>query len=234
MCWSERMLRSTTLAAACGALLLTGCDRPAGIETSFPGYGNATRNALAVQTGAVGAATALDRRFEAEVPTAINFPFDSAILTPQARTRLDAQAAFMRAFPEVRFSVFGHTDLVGSDAYNQGLGLRRAQAAVAYLGSRGVSLARLVAVVSRGERDPLVAAPGPVEANRRTVTQVTGFVADNALVLDGRYAQIVYRNYLGSSGRFASTLNQTGEAGGAFGITSGSDGGGGAEAAAAE
>jgi peptidoglycan-associated lipoprotein len=41
----------------------------------------------------------------------------------------------------VRFRVFGHTDKVGSNGYNQKLGLRRAQAAVAYLSSLGISLA---------------------------------------------------------------------------------------------
>ena len=42
---------------------------------------------------------------------------------------LDQQANFINQFPEVRFAVYGHTGLVGSNGYNYQLGLRRARAA---------------------------------------------------------------------------------------------------------
>jgi len=118
----------------------------------------------------------------------------------EARAVLRQQAAFIRHFPEVRFSVYGHTDLVGSRAYNHRLGLRRARAAVDYLVSLGVERSRLEALVSLGETQPIVATESEERRNRRTVTEVTGFVRNNPLVLDGRYAQIVYRSYAGSSG----------------------------------
>ncbi len=134
------------------------------------------------------------------MPTTINFAFNSADLDPEARAILQQQAAFIRTFPEVRFSVYGHTDLVGSNAYNHRLGLRRARAAVNYLVSLGIERSRLEALVSLGETQPIVATEAEERRNRRTVTEVSGFVQNHPLVLDGRYAQIVYRGYAGGGG----------------------------------
>jgi hypothetical protein len=99
----------------------------------------------------------------------------------------------------VRFRVYGHTDLVGSEAYNKALGMRRAKAAVAYLSSQGIGSARLEAVVSFGKTQPVIATPGPEERNRRTVTEVTGFVKGNPTVMNGKYAEIVWRSYVNTS-----------------------------------
>jgi outer membrane protein OmpA-like peptidoglycan-associated protein len=177
--------------AACGrAPLVAGSDLAGG-----PIGGPTAQNHL-VMTSRGEAAAHLNDRFAASVPTVVNFPFDSAHLTGEARAVLEQQAHFMRQFPEVRFSVYGHTDLVGPEGYNRDLGRRRAEAAVRYIGARGVSLDRLDALVSFGEERPLVPAPGPVEVNRRAVTEVAGFVSGNPLVLDGKYAQIVYRAYV--------------------------------------
>ncbi|MCE6971038.1 OmpA family protein, partial [Cereibacter sphaeroides] len=64
--------------------------------------------------GALNATQALRDRFAAEVTPTITFPFDSAALTPEAQEVLRVQAGWIRQFPEVRFRVYGHTDLVGS------------------------------------------------------------------------------------------------------------------------
>jgi peptidoglycan-associated lipoprotein len=101
----------------------------------------------------------------------------------------------------VRFRVFGHTDLVGSAGYNQALGLRRAQAVVAYLSQHGVSRSRLEAVVSYGKTRPIVQTNAAEERNRRTVTEVSGFVDSNPLILDGKYAAVIYREYVRSATR---------------------------------
>jgi outer membrane protein OmpA-like peptidoglycan-associated protein len=188
-----------------GLGLLGGCtgvnilNKPAGAEVDEGGFGAPTmRNMMAMSSG--DAVSVLGGRFAGAVPTTINFAFNSAQLGPEAQRILDQQADFMNRFPEVRFSVYGHTDAVGSNSYNEALGRRRAQAAVAYLTARGVSRSRLDALVSFGERRPVVATDGRARANRRTVTEVAGFVQGNGLVLDGKYAQIVYRSYVGSAG----------------------------------
>ena len=159
---------------------------------------------------------ALAERFNAEVPDTINFEFNSAELTDEATAILQQQANFIRQFPEVRFRVFGHTDLVGSDGYNQRLGLRRAQAAVAYLSSLGVSRSRLEAVVSYGKTRPLIVQTNQPEVrNRRTVTEVSGFVESHPLVLNGKYAadhlaRVCRQRDRGASARGANVADAVG------------------------
>ena len=156
-------------------------------------------NNTQVQTGASSFTINLNRRFSNEVNTMVTFPFNSTVLDEQARATLRQQAAWIRQFPEVRFKVYGHTDLVGSTAYNRRLGLRRAEAVVLYLTSQGISRDRLEAVVSFGETQPLVVTQGRERRNRRTVTEVSGFVENHPTVLNGRYAEVIFREYVTSA-----------------------------------
>ncbi|MBX9640442.1 MAG: OmpA family protein, partial [Mycobacteriaceae bacterium] len=176
-----------TAALALSALVaLAACEgKTIGADVDEGGFGNATMNNYLVATGQIDPVQALGERFAREVPNTITFPFNSAQLTPEARAVLDRQANFIRQFPEVRFRVYGHTDLVGSDGYNRALGQRRAEAVVAYFASRGLSRSRLEALVSFGETRPVIATPGPEEANRRTVTEVSGFELETAGILKG-------------------------------------------------
>lgn len=163
-------------------------------------FGAATMNNQLSHTGANNLAINLQRRFAAEVDTTVNFAFNSAILDAEARATLTQQASWIRQFPEIRFKVFGHTDLVGSDAYNRRLGLRRARAAVNFLVSQGVDRSRLQAVVSLGETQPIVATQEMERRNRRTVTEVSGFVQNRRDdVLNGKYAEIIFREYVASA-----------------------------------
>jgi len=168
-------------------------------------FGEATMNNRLVQTGAQDYTVNLARRFASDVNTTVNFAFNSTVLDDEARAVLTKQADWIRQFPEVRFKVYGHTDLVGSQAYNRGLGLRRAQAAVAFLSSQGIDRSRLEAVVSFGETQPLVVTDGRERRNRRTVTEVTGFVKNNPLVLNGKYAAIIFRDYVSSAAQAGTT-----------------------------
>jgi len=188
--------------AAAVAVALAGCSSAElGSEVDNGSFGNATMNNMLVQTGQQDYVVALGTRFAAEVPSTVTFAFNSATLDGAARDALDAQANWIRQFPEVRFRVYGHTDLVGSNAYNQALGLRRARAVVAYLGSRGVSRSRLEAMVSYGKTQPVIDTPAPEQRNRRTVTEVSGFVQNAPLILNGKYAAVIMREYLALAAR---------------------------------
>jgi len=202
------------LLASSALMVLTACgtsstswDQELGAEVDKGNFGNATMNNVLIQSGQLDYAIALAERFSAEVPDTINFEFNSAELSEEAKSVLKKQADFIRQFPEVRFRVFGHTDLVGSVGYNQKLGMRRAQAAVAYLSSLGISKSRLEAVISYGKTRPLIATNDPEMRNRRTVTEVSGFVQSAPLVLNGKYAAIIWREYVGSAvpGQVASS-----------------------------
>lgn len=69
----------------------------------------------------------------------VNFAFDSADLTSEAKKNLDAVAEVFIEFPDTELMIEGHTDSVGDDTYNMKLSKRRADAVVAYLKSRGVA-----------------------------------------------------------------------------------------------
>ena len=170
-------------------LALAGCggefNREAGQDTAQD-FGNATMNNTMVQSGERNYTVQLAGRFAAEVPDTISI----AVAT------LTQQANWIKQFPEVRFRVYGHTDLVGSNAYNKSLGLRRAQAVVSFFSSQGISRSRLEALTSFGETRPVVATNQPELRNRRTVTEVSGFVKRNPTVLNGKYAEVIYREYI--------------------------------------
>ncbi|XDA97457.1 OmpA family protein [Sulfitobacter sp. LCG007] len=204
------------LTIASGLALLGACTSTDPVYTQFyreagdvpadSEFGKATRGNMLIQTGQQGYSHAIATRFAAEVPSTVNFAFNSAALDANAQAALREQANWIRQFPEVRFRVYGYTDLVGSAGYNKSLGLRRAQAVVAFLTSQGISRSRLEAVVSYGETQPVIATPAPERRNRRAVTEVNGFVASHRNVLDGKYALIVYRGYV-ESARVPSTLS---------------------------
>ena len=194
--------------AATSILALTACSdsdvfsswtQEAGGYMDNGTFGNATLNNTMVQNGELSYAINLNERFAAEVDTTVNFEFNSAILDGPARQIIQKQARFIGQFPEVRFRVFGHTDLVGSDAYNKSLGMRRARAVVNELARLGISKSRVEAVISEGETQPLVAVQTEERRNRRTVTEVSGFVQSNPLIMDSRYAEIIHREYIESA-----------------------------------
>jgi outer membrane protein OmpA-like peptidoglycan-associated protein len=191
------LVASSTLAlVACTAENSVRFNQEAGAFIDEGGFGNPTMNNSLLMTGQKSYVVNLNRRFAQEVDTSVNFAFDSAVLDGAARATLAEQANWIRQFPEVRFKVYGHTDLVGSEAYNKSLGLRRARAAVNFLVSQGISRSRLEAVVSFGETQPLVATQDEEVRNRRTVTEVTGFVKNHPAVLNGKYAAIIFRDYV--------------------------------------
>lgn len=192
-------IRTATLLAV--ALGLSACasasfNNELGAHVDDGDFGNATMNNTLLHSGQRDYTMALGGRFAAEVPSTVTFAFGSAQLDGAAMAALDRQADWMRQFPELRFSVYGHTDLVGSQASNQSLGKRRAQAVVAYLDSRGISRSRLDALVSYGETRPVIPTPAAEEQNRRTVTEVAGFVQNHPTVLNGKYAAVIMREYL--------------------------------------
>ncbi len=185
--------------SACSPSSVVDFYSPAGDSLDDGDFGNSTRNNLLVQTGQANAAINLTRKFASDVPSTVNFAFNSAVLDQEARIALDQQAAWINEYSLATFRVYGHTDAVGSDGYNKSLGLRRAQAAVNYLVSRGVSRDRLEALVSFGETQPLIVTEGRERRNRRTVTEVSGFIKGREQYLDGKYAQAIYDGYIQSA-----------------------------------
>ncbi len=191
----------------------------------LPSFGAATARNQLVMTDADFLALEMTTRFANEVETTVNFPYNSAVLTDQAKAILRGQAAWMAQHPELTFQVFGHTDSTGSTGYNNALGKKRALAVLKFLNMAGISRSRLSTAVSKGETQPLIVSLGREMANRRTVTEVSGIRRRGGQVLDGRYAASVYNKYANrsQSQSGSSDLNAGAAAAVAEGISSVAD-----------
>ncbi|PCH97283.1 MAG: hypothetical protein COB84_03940 [Rhodobacteraceae bacterium] len=162
-------------------------------------FGSATANNTAVHAGLLTneMLANLTRKFASEALATVNFAFNSSRLDAETQAALQRQAAWIKAHPQIVFTVYGHTDKVGGNVFNQNLGKRRARAVANYLTSQGIPRAKLRAVASFGETRPLVLTEERNRQNRRTVTEVSGFGSHKKSGrLDGRYAIEIYDRYI--------------------------------------
>lgn len=76
-------------------------------------------------------------------PAALTFEFDRSDISPGFQPTIAQVSAVLRDYPQTTIDVFGHTDAVGSDAYNQQLSERRAQTVANIFAQNGIQSARL-------------------------------------------------------------------------------------------
>lgn len=104
----------------------------------------------------------------------IFFLFDSATdLAPESLATVKQLKAVLATWPAPQLVVVGHTDLAGSQEFDDGLSRRRAQTVAAFLVKQGIP-AQQIETAARGKREPLVhTADGvPNRMNRRVVITV--------------------------------------------------------------
>ncbi len=102
------------------------------------------------------------------------FDFNKSDLTPQAATIVDQAAKNAAPAKVTQLTVTGHTDTVGSDAYNMRLSRRRAESVAAQLEKDGIPSSE-IEIVAKGKRDLLVpTADGVKEPQNRRVQIVYG------------------------------------------------------------
>jgi outer membrane protein OmpA-like peptidoglycan-associated protein len=102
------------------------------------------------------------------------FDFNRSDLTPEAVRVVDQAAANAGPAYATEITVTGHTDTVGSDAYNMRLSRRRAESVAAELEKRGVASSE-IEIVAKGKRDLLVpTGDGVREPQNRRVQIVYG------------------------------------------------------------
>ena len=103
------------------------------------------------------------------------FDFDKAVLKPEGKAKLDDLVGKVKGINLEVIIAVGHTDSVGTDAYNQKLSVSRSEAVKAYLVSKGIEKSR-VYTEGKGEKQPVAdnkTAEGRSK-NRRVEIEVVG------------------------------------------------------------
>lgn len=95
----------------------------------------------------------------------IYFDYDKAELKRESFPDLERAVSFLQRNPDLNVEIAGHTDSVGSDAYNKGLSQRRAESVREYMIGKGIARGRLTAR-GYGEEEP-VADNGTEEGRAR-------------------------------------------------------------------
>lgn len=94
-----------------------------------------------------------DDEIDVVVRNEVLFDFDSASLRPASRTTLRDMAEVFNRYNDTTLAIEGHTDSVGTAAYNRGLSQRRANSVASHLSSMGVDSYRLD-TIAYGESQP--------------------------------------------------------------------------------
>jgi outer membrane protein OmpA-like peptidoglycan-associated protein len=117
----------------------------------------------------------------------ILFPFNSADVLPAGRENLRQLAQSLQRYPGTEVLIVGHTDNVGSDAYNLQLSQRRAESAKSYLVSMGIPAER-IRTAGKGESEPI--ASNETEAGRQQNRRV-----EVAIFASEQYRQQILNEY---------------------------------------
>lgn len=167
--------------AAVAAILGAKAQRPAGVRTrglqmldggaamaASQAPAGSSLMSLNTPAGAASAASVSGRPAPTALSLPVHFGFDSAQIFPEARVQLDAVAEGIKMVPGDRpILIEGHTDAIGTPAYNKNLSKRRAESVKQYLVSlHGIDPMRL-RTVGQGEAAPIDPADPTGPVNRR-------------------------------------------------------------------
>ena len=170
LCWRDANWTPATAAKGCdGALVPPPPPAPAPAPVAQPAPAPAPAAPAAAVVAAVPAATKVTYAADAF------FDFDKAVLKPEGKAKLDDLTSKIQGINLEVIIAVGHTDSVGSDAYNQKLSVKRAEAVKAYLVSKGIEKNR-VYTEGKGEKQPVAdnkTAEGRAK-NRRVEIEVVG------------------------------------------------------------
>ncbi|WP_317194052.1 OmpA family protein [Luteirhabdus pelagi] len=144
----ENRLATKTTDANGMAEFVAACDQDHVVQASLSNYeSNATEVDAASDTeiDTTIALRPIEEIIEDDkvVLNPIYFEFDKSNIRPQAAFELDKLVTLMEKYPDMKIKVESHTDIRGSDRYNQNLSERRAQSTVQYVISKGISKDRI-------------------------------------------------------------------------------------------
>ncbi|HEY5219479.1 MAG TPA: OmpA family protein [Gemmatimonadaceae bacterium] len=174
--WPSHSVRTVTVTTeAPAAMVVDHQDSVSAMETRRLRDRDAALSALrdSLNNAPVAAAPVTPAATVATMEARIHFAFNKSDITDSAKAILDDKVEVFRNNPSMTIVIRGYTDTVGTDAYNMALGERRANAAKAYIVSKGIDQSRII-VQSRGERRQIPDSQGAAgEArNRRAVFEL--------------------------------------------------------------
>ena len=110
--------------------------------------------AIAAKAAAAAPAAAAKAAAKVTLNADALFDFDKSVIKPAAKASLDSLAGKVKSLTLEVIVAVGHTDSIGTDAYNQKLSIRRAEAVKKYLVSQGIEAKRIY-VEGKGESQPV-------------------------------------------------------------------------------
>ena len=171
LCWRDASWTPATAAAGCDGAIAAPKAAPAPAPAPAPKAAPAPAPKAAAPAPAPAPAAATKVTYAADA----FFDFDKSVLKAEGKAKLDDLVGKVKGINLEVIIAVGHTDSVGTDAYNQKLSVKRADAVKAYLVSKGIEKNR-VYTEGKGEKQPV--ADNKTSAgrskNRRVEIEVVG------------------------------------------------------------
>jgi OmpA-OmpF porin, OOP family len=174
-CWRDANWTPATAAAGCDGALAAPRAAAAPAAAPAPAPAAAAPAAPAARPPAAPAAPQPPAATKVTYAADAFFDFNKSVLKPEGKAKLDDLTSKIKDINLEVIIAVGHTDSVGSDAYNQKLSVARSESVKAYLVSKGIEKNR-VYTEGKGEKQPVAdnkTAEGRAK-NRRVEIEVVG------------------------------------------------------------
>jgi OOP family OmpA-OmpF porin len=174
LCWRDNFWTPATAAEGCDGAIVAPKAAPAPAPAAAPAAPVAEA-AAAPKAAAPAPAPAPVAAAKVTYAADAFFDFDKSVLKPEGKAKLDDLVGKVKDINLEVIIAVGHTDAVGSDAYNQKLSVKRSEAVKAYLVSKGIEKNR-VYTEGKGEKQPVAdnkTSDGRAK-NRRVEIEVVG------------------------------------------------------------
>jgi OOP family OmpA-OmpF porin len=144
-CWRDASWTPATAAVGCDGAIVAPPPAPAPAPVAAPAPAPKPAPAPAPAPAVASKVTYAADAF---------FDFDKAVLKPEGKAKLDDLVGKVKGINLEVIIAVGHTDSIGTDAYNQKLSIKRSEAVKAYLVSKGIEKSR-VYTEGKGEKQPV-------------------------------------------------------------------------------